>query len=150
MSTSTAAPANDDTASYRLPTTVLPNAYRLTLTPDLGAASFTGDVAIDVAIGTPTATVVLNAAELDITTATIELGGGDAEIVATVTLDPTEERAVLTFAEDRLKKFQYELEHPSSNRHLDMLNSLLNAYVGCVDDAADLIQLGSQFIQTLH
>jgi hypothetical protein len=48
----------------------------------------------------------------------------------------------LTFAEDRLKKFQYELEHPSSNRHADMLNSLLNAYVGCVDDAADLMQLG--------
>jgi hypothetical protein len=48
----------------------------------------------------------------------------------------------LTFADDRLKKFQYELEHPSPNRHADMLNSLLNAYVGCVDDAADLIQLG--------
>jgi hypothetical protein len=48
----------------------------------------------------------------------------------------------LNFAEDRLKKFQYELEHPSNNRHADMLNSLLNAYVGCVDDAADLIQLG--------
>src|SRR5882762_6535263 len=48
----------------------------------------------------------------------------------------------LTFADDRLKKFQYELDHPSSNRHSDMLNSLLNAYVGCVDDAADLIQLG--------
>jgi hypothetical protein len=48
----------------------------------------------------------------------------------------------LSFAEDRLKKFQYELDHPSSNRHGDMLNSLLNSYVGCVDDAADLIQLG--------
>lgn len=48
----------------------------------------------------------------------------------------------LTFAEDRLKKFQYELDHPSSNRHGDMLNSLLNAYAGCIDDAADLIQLG--------
>ena len=48
----------------------------------------------------------------------------------------------LTFAGDRLKKFQYELEHPSTNRHADMLNSLLNAYVSCVDDAADLIQLG--------
>jgi hypothetical protein len=50
----------------------------------------------------------------------------------------------LTFAEDRLKKFQYELEHPSGNRHIDMLNSLLNAYGGCVDDAADLVQLGIQ------
>jgi hypothetical protein len=48
----------------------------------------------------------------------------------------------LTFADDRLKKFQYELEHPSGTRHIDMLNSLLNAYGGCVDDAADLIQLG--------
>src|ERR1700687_5759364 len=48
----------------------------------------------------------------------------------------------LAFAEDRLKNFQYELDHPSSNRHEDMLNSLLNAYVGCVDDAADLVQLG--------
>jgi len=51
-------------------------------------------------------------------------------------------RLFLMFAEDRLKKFQYELDHPSTNRHEDMLNSLLNAYVGCVDDAADLIQLG--------
>src|SRR6266702_3232210 len=51
-------------------------------------------------------------------------------------------RLFLSFAEDRLKKFQYELEHPSTNRHGDMLNSLLNAYVGCVDDAADIIQLG--------
>jgi hypothetical protein len=48
----------------------------------------------------------------------------------------------LTYAEDRIKKFQYELEHPSQNRHEDMLNGLLNAYVGCLDDAADLITLG--------
>jgi hypothetical protein len=48
----------------------------------------------------------------------------------------------MTFADDRLKKFQYELEHPSINKHPDMLNGLLNGYVGCVDDAADLLQLG--------
>ena len=48
----------------------------------------------------------------------------------------------LTFAEDRLTKFQYELEHPSSNKHTEMLNYLMNSYIGCVDDAADLIQLG--------
>ncbi len=48
----------------------------------------------------------------------------------------------LTFADDRFKKFQYELQHPSSNKHVDMLNALLNGYVGCIDDAADLIQLG--------
>ena len=50
----------------------------------------------------------------------------------------------LLFADDRLKKFQYELQHPSANRHGDILNSLLNGYSGCVDDAADLLQLGIQ------
>lgn len=53
-------------------------------------------------------------------------------------------RLFLTFASDRLKKFQYELEHPSPARHEEMLNRLLNAYVGCVDDAADLIQIGRE------
>jgi hypothetical protein len=50
----------------------------------------------------------------------------------------------LTFADDRLKKFQYELQHPSSNKHPELLNALMNAYVGCMDDAADLVQLGIQ------
>ena len=48
----------------------------------------------------------------------------------------------LQFADDRLKKFQYELEHPSQTKHGEMLNALMNAYAGCIDDAADLIQLG--------
>ena len=60
--------------------------------------------------------------------------------------DGTNERIklFLSFADDRIKKFQYELQHPSSNKHPEMLNALMNAYVGCVDDAADLIQLGIQ------
>ena len=48
----------------------------------------------------------------------------------------------VTFADDRLKKFQYELQHPSANRHGELLNALMNGYVGCLDDAADLMQLG--------
>lgn len=48
----------------------------------------------------------------------------------------------MQFADDRLKKFQYELEHPSPTNHQQMLNYLMNAYVGCVDDATDLMQLG--------
>ena len=47
----------------------------------------------------------------------------------------------LQFADDRLKKFQYELDHPSPTRHAEMLNFLMNAYIGCVDDSADLMQL---------
>jgi hypothetical protein len=48
----------------------------------------------------------------------------------------------IQFADDRLKKFEYELGHPSPTNHEQMLNYLMNSYVGCVDDAADLIQLG--------
>lgn len=59
-------------------------------------------------------------------------------------------RLFLSFADDRLKKFQYELAHPSANRHGDMLNSLMNAYVGCVDDAADLMQLGLEKQQNIR
>jgi len=59
-------------------------------------------------------------------------------------------RLFLSFADDRLKKFQYELAHPSTNRHGDMLNSLMNAYVGCVDDAADLMQLGLEKQQNIR
>jgi len=60
----------------------------------------------------------------------------------TFSLDRGVFEALLTFADDRLKKFQYELQHPSSNKHPEMLNALMNGYVGCVDDATDLMQLG--------
>ena len=47
------------------------------------------------------------------------------------------------FAADRLRKFQYELVRPSADRRRgDRLTSLLNAYIGCIDDAAELIKLG--------
>lgn len=48
----------------------------------------------------------------------------------------------LTFADDRIKKFQYELAHPSPDRRrAERLNALLNAYTGCLDDAAQIIEL---------
>ncbi|MGB7029278.1 MAG: hypothetical protein WBD72_18500, partial [Candidatus Acidiferrum sp.] len=34
--------------------------------------------------------------------------------------------------------------------HEEMVNSLLNAYVGCVDDAADLIQIGIEKQQNIR
>ena len=48
----------------------------------------------------------------------------------------------LTFAEDRLTKFEYEIHRTIPERHRsDILNSLLNGYAGCMDDAADQIAL---------
>jgi len=56
----------------------------------------------------------------------------------------------MQFADDRLKKFQYELAHPSQTNHTQQLNYLMNSYVGCVDDAADLMQEGVQKQQNVR
>jgi puromycin-sensitive aminopeptidase len=99
---SAAADAGPVSPAYLLPTSVRPLAYRLVLTPDLLAATFTGDVEIDVTVNEPTTTITLNAAELEITFAELNDGnpdGGYALTPVTTELDATEERAVLTFAE---------------------------------------------------
>jgi vacuolar-type H+-ATPase subunit I/STV1 len=51
----------------------------------------------------------------------------------------------VSFADDRLKKFQYELTRTThERRRSEMLNSLLNAYTGCIDDAADQIGIARE------
>jgi hypothetical protein len=57
----------------------------------------------------------------------------------------------LSFAEDRLKKFEYELARPvPDRRRSEMLNALLNAYEGCVDDAADQIDVAQEKQMDIH
>lgn len=48
------------------------------------------------------------------------------------------------FASDRIKKLQYEFAHmdPADRKRTERLNSLINGYTGCIDDAADLIEIG--------
>ena len=89
-------------AAYRLPTSVRPHAYRLVLTPDLGAATFAGDVEIDVTVTEPVGSITLNAAELEISFA--ELTAADPDdgyaLAPTASTSTTaEERAMLTFPE---------------------------------------------------
>ena len=54
-------------------------------------------------------------------------------------------RLYLSFADDRLKKFEYEVTRtvPEARRG-EMLNGLLNAYVGSVDDGADEIEVARE------
>ena len=81
-------------AAYRLPRTVVPSHYDIKIEPDLDDASFRGTVGIDVDIAEPTSTVVLNAIELGIERARIAVG--DAEQLASISLDEDSERATLT------------------------------------------------------
>lgn len=60
-------------------------------------------------------------------------------------------RLFISFANDRIKKLQYELAHPGDSLHrADRLNALINGYTGCMDDAADLIDLGVDKQQDIH
>jgi hypothetical protein len=49
----------------------------------------------------------------------------------------------VSFASDRLKQWQYELDHPADTvRRSERLNALLNAFSGCLDEAVDRVELG--------
>ena len=86
---------------YRLTKSVIPSRYDLVLEPDLDAATFKGEVVIAVELAAapaaaapePITQITLNAAELEITTATVTQAGQTH--AATVTLQEENERAVL-------------------------------------------------------
>jgi len=81
-------------SSYRLPTTVLPRRYDLTLEPDLGDASFAGSVVIDVEVSEEVEHIVVHALDLEIDRA--ELRHGDLEArTLLVELDAVAETATL-------------------------------------------------------
>jgi hypothetical protein len=57
----------------------------------------------------------------------------------------------VSFADDRLKKLQYELGRTTPEAHRDdILNGLINAYSGCLDDATDEIQDAKDKQMNIH
>jgi len=80
--------------AQRLPGTVLPEHYALTLTPDLKAATFSGIETIDVILTKPTTSITLNASELTFGSVKISSAGKDQ--MATVSLDGEKEQATFT------------------------------------------------------
>ena len=60
---------------YRLSRTVVPSRYRLYLTPDLEAATFTGRVEIDVDVTEPVNAITMHAADLELGAATVTSHG---------------------------------------------------------------------------
>ena len=78
------------------------------------------------------------------------LSGYEADKIRDAETPNEKIKLFILFADDRLKKFQYELEHPSQTNHTQQLNYLMNSYVGCVDDAADLMQEAAQKQQNVR
>jgi puromycin-sensitive aminopeptidase len=81
---------------YRLPRHVVPVRYDLRLEPDLTAANFAGQETITLTVLQPTSEIVLNAIELDITSAQIEGASGPARPAA-MALDAALQRCQFTF-----------------------------------------------------
>ncbi len=87
-----------DERAYRLPRTVVPERYELTLTPDLHAFTFRGEESVALRVVEPVREIQLNALELEIDEAYLTNSAGD-RLEATVTLDEEQERATLALAE---------------------------------------------------
>ena len=84
--------------AQRLPKTVLPEHYRLALTPDLKTATFGGDETIDVTLTEASKTIALNAAEITFKTVTATpVSGSGAAVTAVVSLDADKQQATFTF-----------------------------------------------------
>ncbi len=83
--------------AQRLPQTVVPSHYRITFAPDLNAQTFSGDETIEVDVRQPSASITLNAAEIQFDDAAISSGGKTQK--AQVTLDAAGQTATLAVAE---------------------------------------------------
>src|ERR1035441_9428048 len=77
--------------SQRLPQTVRPEHYTLRLTPDLKAATFSGQESIEVMLAEPTDRITINAAEITFESVSVTAGG--IKLPATVALDKDKQQA---------------------------------------------------------
>jgi aminopeptidase N/puromycin-sensitive aminopeptidase len=81
-------------SAERLPTTVRPDHYTLTLTPDLKAATFSGVETIEVTLAEPADHITLNSAEIEFQSVTITTGG--QQQTATVSSNKDKEQTTFT------------------------------------------------------
>ena len=82
---------------YRLPRTVVPSRYDLTIEPDLAAFTFEGRCFTTIEVTELVDRIVCNAIELDITMAGVVFDDGRTVAASRVELDETTERAILHF-----------------------------------------------------
>ncbi len=85
-----------NTDSYRLARTAVPRRYDLAMRPHLDTATFEGTVSVDLDLLEDADSIVLNAAELEISSAELASPTG-AVLVPTALLHPEEERLELRF-----------------------------------------------------
>jgi len=85
-----------DDKNFRLPPYVRPSAYDARLSVDLEGRAFSGTGRIELTLARPCEEIILHAAELELTSASVRAGGKDRE--ASVRLASVSETAVLGFS----------------------------------------------------
>ena len=87
----------DTSLPTQLPRTAVPHHYALTITPHAGRLTFDGKVGIDLEVINPTSELVMNAAELKLTSATLRSAKGGSVLPARIAIDAKTETATLAF-----------------------------------------------------
>ena len=87
-------------SAYRLPTTVQPLKYALTLTPDLDSFSFAGEETIEIQVTEATSSIAVNAIEIDILEARLALENGASLTAQNIALDEEMETASFAFGQE--------------------------------------------------
>jgi puromycin-sensitive aminopeptidase len=91
-------PGTDPSAEHRLPYEVQPSHYEIRLAPDLESSSFSGVVRITATAVKKVSEIVLNSAELEVTSAAVTDGSGST-MRAETNLDDEKERLTLLLPE---------------------------------------------------
>src|SRR5689334_17638169 len=89
--------------AQRLPNTVVPSHYKLSLDPNIEQRKFSGEEAIEVRLKSSTKEIVLNTLDLDACQAAIKNGG------------KSQEAAVVYDRPDQMEKLQLPTEIPASS-----------------------------------
>src|SRR6476620_6194508 len=122
-----AAQPQADTVDTRVPTqlprTAVPHHYAITLTPHADRLVFNSTVAIDLDVVQPTRTLVLNAADLKLASATLTPAKGGAALTARIALDEQAQTATLTFPSE-LTNGAYRLDIRYSGKINTQANGL--------------------------
>ena len=87
----------DASLPTQLPRTAVPHHYAITVTPHAERLSFDATVAIDLEVIKPTREIVLNAADLTISSANLRAAKGGAALAGRVTLDADAQTATIAF-----------------------------------------------------
>lgn len=88
----------DTQSRYRLPKTVVPSRYELTLEPDLVNYTFAGSEAIDITVSESVDVMVINSIEIEIDEAWVAATDGSRTDVSGIAYDEELQRATLSLA----------------------------------------------------